>query len=64
MVGFCPGFSGQNFGCCNYMRGRGPAQSDGRYFWCFRTGADESPLQGRAFFETVHRAGDEQVISL
>lgn len=51
MVGFCPGFSGQKPGCCNYIYGWGPTQSDGRYFWCFRTGADESPLQGRSFSE-------------
>lgn len=48
MVGSCSVFGGQNFECCNYLHEPGPAQSDGRYFSLFRTGADVSPLQGQA----------------
>lgn len=29
--GFCFGFVGQDFGCCNYLHDRGPAHRDGRY---------------------------------
>ncbi len=31
ILGFCSGFVGQNFGCCNYLHDRGPAHRDGRY---------------------------------
>ncbi|WP_212728960.1 hypothetical protein, partial [Citrobacter sp. wls831] len=41
-----------------------PPRRGGSYFWFFRTGADVSPLQGRSFFKSVHRAGDEQVMYL
>ncbi|EAN8329021.1 hypothetical protein EOY42_22740 [Salmonella enterica] len=42
----------------------GPAASGGgRCFRCFRTGADESPLQGGPL-QIVHRADCEQVMFL
>lgn len=38
----------KTFVCCNYSHQSCPTRSGGCYFWFFRTGADVSPLQGRA----------------